>query len=691
LAFIQLYPLNPTGNVVVQYNKGGGAQSVTLTFDTVDNFAGASLDRAVYPQGAQVHATITDLWLNIDPTDEDSWTFGTTGTGNAAAATTNYQVFDENGNQAGDAVLGGVIDISGALASLMCEDNCVLLTTADVQNKGAVITLQDNDDSVLVNVDGDADAVVDPQNPFDWGTAGVNGVAGADDVEVGNVPVTITEQGPNSGVFGTYDESDNSVITITTGAKRGTSASIDYNETGATILVGHSFASVDIQATDDEWNSGEEIPVVIVDGDINLNSRADEDMDLNNPAIPLIPTLRTGDPFTLAENNANDDAALSILLDAGLVVANEFTAPASAGFANGETVTLSQLAAVSADGVNPATGATAVFTDAGALNGLIDAGELRIVTSGSNYNPANPVTITGVTSLAVDPAGVFVDTNANGSIDELALTPTGGIRAEALAVEKFSKRAILVDNAPAPVSEIVIDLGADADDLFESVQNTENGSFTGFNFLNLDVRSFGATGAVTAHLLYGPAILNVAGTALATDVSAIPIATAVGQQSFTALSTGDANAAELFGITGTDSVGLLLAFTNPVTPSTEAFVADFFSYGFANDGLEADERVANQIIRIEAEETGDNSGTFEGSLEYIMINQLNINDVNTYTGITTIADDPSFIVIEDLTDEDSPRVNYLDLGADGVSTQVADQEEAPSHSGIVSFVMDSYK
>ena len=41
--FIQLYPLNPTGNVVVQYNKGGGAQSVTLTFDTVDEFANCKL------------------------------------------------------------------------------------------------------------------------------------------------------------------------------------------------------------------------------------------------------------------------------------------------------------------------------------------------------------------------------------------------------------------------------------------------------------------------------------------------------------------------------------------------------------------------------------------------------------------------------------------------------------------------
>ena len=48
--FIQLYDLNPTGNVVIQYNKGGGVQSTTLTFDTVDQFAGVVLDRSVYPR-----------------------------------------------------------------------------------------------------------------------------------------------------------------------------------------------------------------------------------------------------------------------------------------------------------------------------------------------------------------------------------------------------------------------------------------------------------------------------------------------------------------------------------------------------------------------------------------------------------------------------------------------------------------
>ena len=70
--FVQLYEFSQGGKAVVQYNKGGGYQATTLTFDTVEDFAGIDLDRTTYPRGAQVHVTITDAWLNIDPTDEDS-------------------------------------------------------------------------------------------------------------------------------------------------------------------------------------------------------------------------------------------------------------------------------------------------------------------------------------------------------------------------------------------------------------------------------------------------------------------------------------------------------------------------------------------------------------------------------------------------------------------------------------------
>ena len=91
--------------------------------------------------------------------------------------------------------------------------------------------------------------------------------------------------------------------------------------------------------------------------------------------------------------------------------------------------------------------------------------------------------------------------------------------------------------------------------------------------------------------------------------------------------------------------------------------------------------IANQIIRLELEENGSNTGSLEGSLEYIMINQLNIDDEVTYNGLTTIGLDVSFIVIEDLTSGSAPSVTYLDVDTTGDSTPVSAQEDAPSHTG----------
>ena len=70
--FIQTYAF-PT-NVEIEYNKGGDTQTTVLAFD--DNAGGLSLDRSdYYPQGAQVHVTIDDHRLNIDPTSSESWTW----------------------------------------------------------------------------------------------------------------------------------------------------------------------------------------------------------------------------------------------------------------------------------------------------------------------------------------------------------------------------------------------------------------------------------------------------------------------------------------------------------------------------------------------------------------------------------------------------------------------------------------
>ena len=601
--FIQLYPLTVGGNVVIQYSKGGGVQTTTLTFDTVDQFIDLSVDRTSYTQNAHVHLTVTDLWLNIDPTDEDSWTFGTNADNTLS---TNYQVFSENGIAAGASVNRGIINISGNLTALMNPD-AVLIMDTDTQGTGTpVTTLQDTDDVEYTSCTTAAACVA-------TGSALVG-------LGAGTQPVTLVEQGPNSGIFGTYDESDQSQIKIASGALRGTSATLDYDVT-KTILVAFSFATIDIQSTDNEWNSGEAIPLVLVDADANKNSRADEDLVLSDPNVSVIPTLSTGDPFTLGEET------------------------------------------------NSTSNPTAVYADWAGISG---AGILSIT--------GTPIT----TTVSIDPFSHIA-----------RIDPTG---------------------TTAVADSIIIDLKTTMGELRKSITDTRSSAtprLHGINMLNLDVRSFNSTGIFDVYLLNSTSSIltgsHTSPTGLASNVGAALIVANTTAQSLNSLNSTSLSSAKLITslfststTPDTRNIGLLIQHkvasstedtTNSITANDAVMpiVVDFFSFGFTDDGLQASERVANQIIRIEAEESGDNTSSFEGLLEYVMINQLNIKTNSTYLDLSPISDEPTFIVIEDLTDEDAPRVNYYDKGADGVNTQIADQQSAPSHSGMVSFDNTSYK
>jgi hypothetical protein len=614
--FIQLYDLNPTGSVVINYNKGGGVQSTTLTFDSVDQFAKVEADRSVFPTGANVHLTLTDVQLNIDPTDEDSWTWGTS----ASNSTVVYQAFNENGGPDADGTTGAVdIKTNLGTADFMFEDNGILLIDLDAQGVG----------NEVLRIINNGDSITNGTATIKASTVGTTTTT----FHKGTQPVTFTELSSNSGVFANYDENDVSNLAIASNATRGVSASIDYNETPQTILVGFGFGTIDIQPVDDEWSSGEEIPVVLVDSDANLNSRVDEDLDLNNPDVALIPSLTTGDSFSLGE----------------------------AG-----------------------TGETGI--------------QRALFTNDTVFTFVNPNSISGeaVKTIILTP-GTF-EANVTATVN----------------VDKFSERAIIDPAASVNATAMIIDLATTAQELRNSISNTRGSGIDdrlhGFNLFNQDLRSINATGSYDVYLLNNTvSVINSTGTGLGNGTTAINIVNDTAAQSLSLInattddqpslySKFDNVTRALFDMDATDKIGLLFVFDDSVNTGylvdgsiNESIVADFFTFGFRSDGDQSGERIANQIVRIEVEETGDNTGTFEGSLEYIMVNQLNILTASTYTGLTPIADDPSFIVIEDLTDEDSPRVNYLDLGADGVSTQIADQEEAPSHSGVVSFDNDSYK
>jgi hypothetical protein len=578
--FIQLYTLTTGGNVIIQYNKGGGVQKTTLTFDTIPKqLIGLSLDRSNYPLNSQVHATMTEPQLNIDPTDEDSWTFGTLSTN----STIFYQLFDENGARDGDGRVSNTI--TGNLTALMFEKNGVLKLNGDTQSSGTpVVRIQDNDDSVV--------------GP----TGSTAATAGGSTVTAGNQPVTFTEQGPNSGIFGTYDEQDISVLKITSNALRGTSASIDYNDKSSSIVVANYFGTVkfDKTAIGGEWNSGEEIGVTLVDGDQNLNSRSDEDLDLFS-INATIPAVKIGSPLTLS----------GVAVD-GVTIGTSNAASTSAGTPT-SVDTFSARLKITTTAITTTSKLNINVTTANTMNDLAN-----FVRNASSVNGG---------------AG-------NGMFNYFQYD----LRSIQTALGSSALSKITVGNASAPKSLIF--------------NATTAPDFSTSKFQNI-IDMGKATYYLTAH---GGSGANMTDSALGGTGKVI-----IG-----------------FIITTTSADRTLEASTYPIT-------ADFTRYGINNDGEKATERFNDAIYRLELEETGDNTATFAGTLEYIMLNQINVNQTSTYKSISPINSKAIMIVGEDLTREDSVRVNFNDLGADGVVTQIADQVEAPTHSGVASFDSKTYK
>ncbi|WP_297442286.1 hypothetical protein [Nitrosopumilus sp.] len=595
--FIQLYDFSKGGNVIVQYNKGGGAQKTTLTFDSVEKSIKHELDRASYPRSSDVNLKITDLTLNIDPTSVDSWSFGTSPTN----PSTYYLLYRESGQSHSDGTLGAV-NLVPHLASMMFKDNGILKINPSSQGQTNVLTIKDNSHS---ETNGDGEKNISLVS------------SGAGTIGAGKQPVTITETSPNSGIFTTYDPNNNSVLITTQDAQRGTSTSIEYNKKPLTLLIGFGKASLSLDETlkGTEWNSGEEMPVILIDPDANKNNLEKEDLDLFNPSYKAIPALSTGNPYTLGESGTETNSKIS------------------ASFLDGFTL-------------NPTT--SEQFTLTGA--------------------------VLGTTSSVV--------------------------------VEKFSDRARVDPLSNVDSDALVIDLKTNLNKLYSSINNPFDSTtnFRGVNMFNFDIRSINNTiSNVDIYLLVGKSsspILDSSGNPTS-DITAIKIASDSSLQNLINLSSTQQITnpqllhSNLFSnsFSGNEQIGLMFVYPKIQNIGTETrpIVSDFFSYGLIKDGQLKSERIANQIVRMELEELAANTGKFRGSLEFIMLNQLNVFDSKTFEKIIPIDDEPVFLMIDELKGNDAPRINYNDLGSDGVFTAVSDQQDILSHMGIVVLSVKTFK
>ncbi|MFB5605255.1 MAG: peptidase, partial [Nitrosarchaeum sp.] len=268
---IQLFSFNK--DVKIQYNAGGNPQSVVLQYDDSTNIS-VIMDRALYPQNSEVFLTVNDFQLNQDPTDEDSWTFNI----NSPTATF-YQAFDSSGSSSANGN-AGLVNLIPHLSNLGFKDNGKLSMAL-----GNIMKLKYNDKQPSLFVD---DAI--PGNPF-------------------SQIVTLVENGPNSGIFDSVDDSNKSVIAILADAPRGQTGQITYNQKSTSVLTGSSTSSISINkpvltvGDVSALKPGTKFSVVLVDSDQNQNSGIRDHLDVFRDTS-LVPTIKIGNPLTLA--NAND-------------------------------------------------------------------------------------------------------------------------------------------------------------------------------------------------------------------------------------------------------------------------------------------------------------------------------------------------------------------------------------------------
>jgi hypothetical protein len=242
--------------------------------------------------------------------------------------------------------------------------------------------------------------------------------------------------------------------------------------------------------------------------------------------------------------------------------------------------------------------------------------------------------------LHLDSSGVSIN----------ATTINSGTDSKVFGITKLSTDTTLVVNSTFPYS-------ANADDGTDGVANV-------YNYINFDFTKVGGASGT----IYLGAIDNTPAT------GTLPANVVVTKDT----------------VSGTFEVEF-----NTLSAATSGNVYfDVLSYGQQGEIADVNgeinsnvDRVNDGFYRFQLEETDDNTAKFTGTVEYLMINQLNVFELTTYESIETADDQIVIIVNDDMDGVDAIRVSYNDVISTGNDETISVQEDANTHSGTIE--MDS--
>ena len=213
-----------------------GSNELNVEYGNTDDEASINIINNSPAAYAELHMTITDPALNVDPTDVDIWIFDLSET----KASSTSIIFANNGTNS---------EWSGAeQGDHGCEDNCQLT--------------------------------------WDASTTGVMS---------GYTTVSMTESGSNTAIFESFDLNGESQLEVKADAAGDNKTVFDYAGETADVIITYNDATIDFDAGAGDWVSTEVATFTINDPDMNFNPEDDETLYIKDEkrAVPTI-SMGTG-------------------------------------------------------------------------------------------------------------------------------------------------------------------------------------------------------------------------------------------------------------------------------------------------------------------------------------------------------------------------------------------------------------
>jgi len=465
-----------------------------------------------------------------------------------------------------------------------------------------------------------------------------NSTGSANAIVDGLASVIMTENDNNSATFESWATNGSSQLVTIDEAGGDKRVVFTYGGDSVDMIITYNDASLSFDGGSGDWIAGETAYITVTDADQNRYPSSAETLAIGDETVQ-IPTIVVGSPLTLANSDGNNNLAAGASSNTAGVVVGSGTGAGLATLTVNNTTDNSERLRITHSAIDTATqGAGGVVPPATAV-GLAELNNTWInVTTAHTVDDL--VNLAGTVVLNYDISGPAGDLSST-AVEVFMLTTGKNSSSSGSATTAAGDDFYLVSSGNDRAGVVGLHNGTAASDAF--IRNT--------------------------------------------DISTVP-STIMSAQ--TTLNLAD-----------TTNVGLAFKITHAFGTFLNATADYAIAADFCNFDQDNGSSVHNCIYRIEAEETGDNTGVFEGAASYIMLNNSTSastdngehdgNDEQVHGMLTTNSDEVTIVLMSSVSGGDAIRVVYNDTDAGQSGSKLGAQIDTVTHSGTAGLDANDYE